>query len=154
MDVMMLSPFPAGERPPSAKPVVLGYDDDWNDVPDSAAWPTIFEQDMSNLGPVQRGLHASVKPGVTLGNYQEEPHPALPPDPRGLPRGMSDGQPARKPRMWEFTSSGFSTSMKWPTPSIMTASARGPMRAGIRFERVGVDGESRPGNRACTGPAA
>ncbi|MNC99087.1 hypothetical protein D3C83_172510 [compost metagenome] len=31
----------------------------------------IFEQDMVNLGPVQRGLHASVKAGVTLGRYQE-----------------------------------------------------------------------------------
>jgi nitrite reductase/ring-hydroxylating ferredoxin subunit len=71
MDVMMLSPFPPGERPPAARPIVLGYDDHWTDVAELGRLAVIFEQDMSNLGPVQRGLHASVKPGVTLGNYQE-----------------------------------------------------------------------------------
>lgn len=71
LDVMMLSPFPAGERPPAAKPIVLGYDDAWSDVAELGRLAVIFEQDMSNLGPVQRGLHASVKPGVTLGLYQE-----------------------------------------------------------------------------------
>ncbi|HVW31859.1 MAG TPA: aromatic ring-hydroxylating dioxygenase subunit alpha [Acidimicrobiia bacterium] len=71
LDVMMLSPFPAGNRPPAARPIVLGFDDRWTDVAELGRLGVIFEQDMSNLGPVQRGLHASVKPGVTLGNYQE-----------------------------------------------------------------------------------
>jgi hypothetical protein len=71
LDVMMLSPFPAGERPPAATPIVLGFDDRWTDVAELGRLGVIFEQDMVNLGPVQRGLHASVKPGVTLGNYQE-----------------------------------------------------------------------------------
>lgn len=70
MDVMMLSPF-SGLRPPAPKPIVLDFDDDWSAVGELGRLATIFEQDMSNLGPVQRGLHASVKPGVTLGHYQE-----------------------------------------------------------------------------------
>ena len=71
MDVMMLSPFPEGARPPAARPIVLGFDDRWTDVVELGRLAVIFEQDMVNLGPVQRGLHASVKPGVTLGRYQE-----------------------------------------------------------------------------------
>ena len=31
----------------------------------------VFDQDFSNLQRVQRGLRATVKPGVTLGNSQE-----------------------------------------------------------------------------------
>ena len=50
---------------------MLGFDDRWTDVAELGRLAVIFEQDMSNLGPVQRGLHASVKPGVTLGTYQE-----------------------------------------------------------------------------------
>jgi nitrite reductase/ring-hydroxylating ferredoxin subunit len=71
LDVMMLSPFPEGARPPTARPIVLGFDDRWTDVAELGRLGVIFEQDMVNLGPVQRGLHASVKPGVTLGRYQE-----------------------------------------------------------------------------------
>lgn len=71
MDLMMLSPFPEGARPPAARPIVLGFDDPWTDVAELGRLAVIFEQDMANLGPVQRGLHASVKPGVTLGRYQE-----------------------------------------------------------------------------------
>jgi len=50
---------------------VPGFDDRWADVADLGRLAVIFEQDMVNLGPVQRGLRASVKPGVTLGRYQE-----------------------------------------------------------------------------------
>jgi hypothetical protein len=71
MDVMMLSPFPDGQRPRAARPIVLGFDDRFTDVKELGRLAVIFEQDMFNLGPVQRGLHASVKPGVTLGRYQE-----------------------------------------------------------------------------------
>lgn len=70
-DVMMLAPFPEGERPPAAKPQVLDFDEPWTDIRELGRLATIFEQDMANLGPVQRGLHASGKPGVTLAHYQE-----------------------------------------------------------------------------------
>jgi nitrite reductase/ring-hydroxylating ferredoxin subunit len=71
LDVMMLVPFPEGERPPPAPVQVLGFDDPWSNVAELGRLAVIFEQDMANLEPVQRGLRASVKPGVTLGNYQE-----------------------------------------------------------------------------------
>lgn len=71
LDVMLLSLFPEGERPPAAEPQILGFDDRWTDIPELGRLADIFEQDMTNLGPVQRGLRATVKPGVTLGNYQE-----------------------------------------------------------------------------------
>jgi hypothetical protein len=71
MDMMLLAPFPADERPAPAKPQLLGLDDDWSSVPELGRLGRIFDQDMSNLGPVQRGLQASVKAGVTLARYQE-----------------------------------------------------------------------------------
>jgi phenylpropionate dioxygenase-like ring-hydroxylating dioxygenase large terminal subunit len=71
MDVIMLSLCRDGERPPAAKPITLGLDDHWTDIAELGRLGVIFEQDMSNLGPVQRGLHASVKPEITLAGYQE-----------------------------------------------------------------------------------
>jgi nitrite reductase/ring-hydroxylating ferredoxin subunit len=70
MEVMYLAPF-TGERPPAAPIHWLGPDDDWTEAPELGFLARVFNQDTYNLPKVQRGLHATVKPGVTLANYQE-----------------------------------------------------------------------------------
>jgi phenylpropionate dioxygenase-like ring-hydroxylating dioxygenase large terminal subunit len=72
MDVMLLSPLAPGKpRPAPAKVRWLEPDEEWTEAPELGALGAIFNQDMGNLPNIQRGLHASRKPGVTLGNYQE-----------------------------------------------------------------------------------
>ncbi len=73
MEVRFLSPFPPGERPPSAKCRHLGVDDDWYEATELGLLARIFHQDTFNLPNVQRGLHtlARTKSGVTMGAYQE-----------------------------------------------------------------------------------
>ncbi len=71
MDVMFLSDYAGDEKPPSAKPIHLGFDDDWTEVEDLGALAMVFNQDVGNLPRVQRGLHATKKKGVSLGTYQE-----------------------------------------------------------------------------------
>ena len=70
MDVIFLSDF-EGERPPSAAITHLGPDDDWTLATELGFLAMVFNQDTGNLPRVQRGLHATRKPGVTFGNYQE-----------------------------------------------------------------------------------
>jgi nitrite reductase/ring-hydroxylating ferredoxin subunit len=70
MEVMYLAPF-TGERPPAAPIHWLGPDDDWTEAPELGFLARVFNQDTYTLPKVQRGLHATVKPGVTLANYQE-----------------------------------------------------------------------------------
>ena len=71
MDVMFLVDYAGDEKPPSAKPIHLGFDDDWTDVEDLGTLAMVFNQDVGNLPRVQRGLHATKKKGVQLGRYQE-----------------------------------------------------------------------------------
>ena len=72
MDVILLGPCsPNGPRPKPAAVRHLGPDDDWVEAPELGGLAMIFNQDSGNLPRVQRGLHATRKPGVTLGNYQE-----------------------------------------------------------------------------------
>jgi hypothetical protein len=72
MDVMLLGPVnPKKPRPKPATVHHLGPDDNWAEAPELGILAMIFNQDTGNMPRVQRGLHASVKPGVTLGNYQE-----------------------------------------------------------------------------------
>lgn len=70
MTVMMLMPY-AGERPPSAKVHRIAADQPWTSAPQLGGLGAIFEQDTSNLFRVQKGLRASPKKTVTLGEYQE-----------------------------------------------------------------------------------
>jgi phenylpropionate dioxygenase-like ring-hydroxylating dioxygenase large terminal subunit len=70
MTVMMLMPY-AGERPPSAKVHRISADEPWTSAPQLGGLGAIFEQDTSNLYRVQKGLRASAKKTVTLGEYQE-----------------------------------------------------------------------------------
>jgi len=70
MEVLFLSPF-SGERPPPAKRRDLGIDEPWTNAPELGALAKVFDQDVFNMGKVQRGLETTRKPGITLGNYQE-----------------------------------------------------------------------------------
>jgi phenylpropionate dioxygenase-like ring-hydroxylating dioxygenase large terminal subunit len=72
MDVILLGPAPAGQPRPAPAPVRhLGPDEDWVEASELGVLAMIFNQDSGNLPRVQRGLRASVKGSVTLGNYQE-----------------------------------------------------------------------------------
>ena len=70
MEVLFLSPF-TGERPPPAPLRWLGPDDRWTDVVELGSLARVFDQDDFNIEQVQRGLHTTRKPGVTLSVYQE-----------------------------------------------------------------------------------
>ena len=70
MDVVMLMPF-AGERPPAAKVHKIAVTESWTTAPQLGGLGAIFDQDTSNLARVQKGLRASAKRTVTLGEYQE-----------------------------------------------------------------------------------
>ena len=70
MDVFLLAPF-SGQRPKPAATTYLGPDDAWTDAPELGMLAKVFSQDSFNMPMVQRGLETTVKPGVTLGNYQE-----------------------------------------------------------------------------------
>ena len=70
MDVVMLMPF-AGERPPSAKVHKIAVTESWTTALQLGGLGAIFDQDTSNLARVQKGLRASAKRTVTLGEYQE-----------------------------------------------------------------------------------
>jgi phenylpropionate dioxygenase-like ring-hydroxylating dioxygenase large terminal subunit len=72
MDVMLLSPCAPGKPRPAPAPVHwLDVDDDWTEAPELGPLAMIFVQDAANLPRIQRGLHATRKPGITLGDYQE-----------------------------------------------------------------------------------
>jgi hypothetical protein len=71
MDVMLLAPCAPGRRPAPAPAHELGFDDSWTEAPELGPLKDIFVQDAANLPRIQRGLKASAKPGITLGNYQE-----------------------------------------------------------------------------------
>lgn len=70
MEVLFLAPF-KGQRPPPAPIHHLGVDEPWTDAPELGMLGKVFDQDTFNMCNVQRGLEATFKSGVTLGNYQE-----------------------------------------------------------------------------------
>jgi len=72
MEVMLLSPLPdTGERPDPVPTHWLATDECFGDAPELGYLGPTLDQDVANCVRVQRGLRAAVKPGVTLGNYQE-----------------------------------------------------------------------------------
>lgn len=71
MEVRVMLPCPPEGRPPSAKPHRLSRDEHWSKVPEFSKIGIVFDQDTANLHRMQRGLKASAKPGITLGQYQE-----------------------------------------------------------------------------------
>lgn len=71
-DIMMLVPVPAGVPLPKAPPAHwLGDDEDFGAAPELGGLCAVFNQDLSNLPRIQRGLKAMTKPGITLADYQE-----------------------------------------------------------------------------------
>ena len=70
MEVLFLSPF-QGERPPPFKTRWLTDDETFSAASELGLLGKVFDQDLYNMPNMQRGLEATFKPGVTLGNYQE-----------------------------------------------------------------------------------
>ncbi len=71
MDVMLLHPVPDnGPRPDPAPFRELAADEPFTDAPELNLISPVFEQDVSNMPWIQKGLKATER-GVTLGNYQE-----------------------------------------------------------------------------------
>lgn len=71
MDVMLLHPVPdEGPRPEPAPLHVLAPDESFTEAPELDQISPVFEQDVTNMPMVQRGMK-SLQKGVTLGNYQE-----------------------------------------------------------------------------------
>ena len=71
-DIMLLVPLPSGVPKPKAPPIHwLAPDEDYSAAPELGGLSAVFNQDLSNLPRVQRGLRSMTKPGVTLANYQE-----------------------------------------------------------------------------------
>ena len=72
IDVMLLEPVPEGDGlPPPAPTRHLGPDETWADAPELGYLGRILNQDGSTFGRIQRGLHASVRPTITLARYHE-----------------------------------------------------------------------------------
>lgn len=66
-----VSATPGAPKPKGAPIHWLGADQDYTAAPELGALVAVYNQDLSNLPRVQRGLKAMTKPGVTLANYQE-----------------------------------------------------------------------------------
>jgi hypothetical protein len=74
MDIYLLARYPEGaEHPGDAPTVHLDIDQPFSEAAQSmgAGLANVFNQDGANLPQVQKGLRASKKGTVTLGNYQE-----------------------------------------------------------------------------------
>jgi hypothetical protein len=70
MECFFLSPF-KGERPAPAEFQLLDFDEPWSSAEILQTLGKVFDQDVFNMERVQMGLETTVKPGVTLANYQE-----------------------------------------------------------------------------------
>ena len=69
---MLLEPVSEGaERPAPAPTRYLASDESFADAPELGYLGRILNQDGSTFGRIQRGLHASVQPTITLSHYQE-----------------------------------------------------------------------------------
>jgi len=72
MEVMHMSPAPEGsDRPPPAKVTELGFDDDWTLAPEIGMIAKTFNQDSANMEHVHRGMRATKKTHIRLGEYGE-----------------------------------------------------------------------------------
>ncbi|NND66110.1 MAG: aromatic ring-hydroxylating dioxygenase subunit alpha [Halioglobus sp.] len=72
-EVFFLRPVPTdGERPETAECIHLNDDQSFTEAEGmDPGFGAILDQDTENLFLQQRGIDASAKPGLTLGNYQE-----------------------------------------------------------------------------------
>lgn len=74
MDIFLLARYPDGAEPPEDAPTFrLGIDEPFKLAAEvlGPGLANVFDQDGANLPQVQKGLKASRKGTVTLGNYQE-----------------------------------------------------------------------------------
>jgi phenylpropionate dioxygenase-like ring-hydroxylating dioxygenase large terminal subunit len=74
MDIFLLTRYPEGTESPEDAPTFrLGIDEPFSDAAEvmGAGLSNVFNQDGANLPQVQKGLKASRKGAVSLGNYQE-----------------------------------------------------------------------------------
>jgi len=70
-EILILQPIPdSGERPPPADVIRLGVEDSYTTV-DGFVLARVLDQDTENFHRQWAGMNASLKPGQTLGNYQE-----------------------------------------------------------------------------------
>ena len=71
-DILQLRPVPAhGPRPAPAPVYKLGIDTPYTSVPGFGPLAGVLDQDTANFKRQWAGMQASLKPGQTLGNYQE-----------------------------------------------------------------------------------
>ena len=70
MECFFMSPF-SGERPAPVEMHLLDFDEPWSSAEELGNLGKVFDQDVFNMERVQIGLETTVKPGVTLANYQE-----------------------------------------------------------------------------------
>lgn len=69
--IIMADPPPGGEMPPPAKVRWVSEDEQFSDVEELGLLGPVFDQDIDNMVFVQRGMKATRKTGLTLGQYQE-----------------------------------------------------------------------------------
>jgi len=71
-EIMLLRPVPANApRPAPAKVMELGIEDSYESVAEFGGLAYVLDQDTHNFKRQRAGMKASLKPGQTLGNYQE-----------------------------------------------------------------------------------
>jgi phenylpropionate dioxygenase-like ring-hydroxylating dioxygenase large terminal subunit len=70
MECIFLAPY-RGERPPPAEVHWLGEDELFSSATELGLLGKVFDQDLFNMPNVQLGLESTLKPGITLANYQE-----------------------------------------------------------------------------------
>ncbi len=71
MECSFILPWPEGKpKPPPVRPVRLSLEQSWQEAEKLGALGYVFDQDVSNMADVQRGLKA-LRKGITLANYQE-----------------------------------------------------------------------------------
>lgn len=71
LEVMKFAPLPTDGPRPASAPVFWIDDGDWSTVPNIGGLGPIMNQDMSNLGLVQRGLNTRNGRDVVMSDYQE-----------------------------------------------------------------------------------
>ena len=72
MEIIRMFPTPAGEEPTSCPIHEIGLDGTFLDAPELGPFlAPVAYQDEALLPRVQRGMRTSVKPGITLTDYQE-----------------------------------------------------------------------------------
>lgn len=72
MEVFFLIPQGEGRTLATVrKPTRLGFDDSHKRAAELGPFADVFDEDLSNIPEVHRGLAAMAGPGISLGNYQE-----------------------------------------------------------------------------------